>query len=106
MKKDTKDIKKTNSIEQIVQISTSFKILSDPTRLDILCLLFDNREGLCVNDIAENTKVSQSAASHQLSKLEARGVLESFREGQTICYCIAKNNLTKNLEKVMKIFTK
>ena len=106
MKNYAKDIKKTNSIAQIIQISTSFKILSDPTRLNILCLLFDNRDGLCVSDIADSVNVSQSAASHQLSKLEARGVLESFRDGQTICYCIAKNDLTENLERVMKVFTK
>jgi len=104
MKNYTKEIKKTNSIEQILQIATSFKILSDPTRLNILCLLADNREGLCVNEIAESVKVSQSAASHQLSKLEARSVIESFRDGQMICYSLAKNDIAKNLEKVMKIF--
>ena len=106
MKLKSKDIKKTRSIEQIVQISTSFKILSDPTRLDIICLLFDNPEGLCVSEIADSVGVSQSAVSHQLSKLEARSVLTSFREGQTICYCIERNSLTKSLEKVMKIFKK
>jgi ArsR family transcriptional regulator len=106
MKNKEKAIKKTRSIDQINQISTSFKILSDPTRLDIICLLFDNREGLCVSEIAESVGVSQSAVSHQLSKLEARGVVRSFREGQTICYSIADNELTKSLERVMKTFRK
>jgi len=104
MNSNTKNIKQTKSISQIIQISTSFKILSDPTRLNILCLLFDNREGLCVNEIADHVGVSQSAASHQLSKLETRGVLESFREGQSICYSVSTNELVHNLEKVMKIF--
>lgn len=104
MKANTKEILQKSSLEQIVQISASFKLLSDPTRLNILCLLFDNPDGLCVYEIAESVHVSQSAASHQLAKLEARGVLASFREGQMVCYAIAKNELTKNLERVMKIF--
>lgn len=99
-----KAIKKIKGINQIVEVSTSFKILSDPTRLKILCLLFENSDGLCVYEIAEQVDVSNSAVSHQLSKLEARGVVQSFREGQTICYKANKNSLTKNLESVIEIF--
>ena len=104
MVEKVKKVKKLSGLSKIVQVSGAFKLLSDPTRLKILCLLFDNREGLCVNEIAEYVGISQSAASHQLSKLEARGVLSSFRDGQMICYAILENEDTKNLEKVVTIF--
>ena len=101
-----KKIKKLSGIDKIVNVSTAFKLLSDPTRLKILCLLFDNREGLCVSDIAEQVGISQSAASHQLAKLEARKVVNSFRDGQMICYAIEENEEAKILERVVNMFRK
>ncbi len=98
------EIKKLTGINKIAQVSSACKLLSDPTRLKILCLLFENRMGLCVNEIAEHVGISHSAASHQLTKLEARNIVTSFREGQMICYAISDNNETRNLEKVISIF--
>ena len=97
-------IKNSIGVEKAIETSTSLKLLSDPTRLKIICLLFANKGGLCVYEVAEEVDISHSAASHQLSKLEARGVVESFREGQTICYKIVKNSLTKDLGRVIKVF--
>lgn len=99
-----KSIKNFLNIDQAITTSASLKLLSDPTRLKILCLLFANRGGLCVYEVADEVGISHSAASHQLSKLEARNIAESFRDGQTICYKIIKSDLTKNLEKVIKVF--
>jgi len=99
-----KKIKGIKGLDKILQVSTAFKLLSDPTRLKILCLLFDNHEGLCVYEIAEYVGVSQSAASHQLAKLEAHGIVSSYRDGQMICYAIIDNSEAKNLEKMVKMF--
>lgn len=93
-----------NEIDYIVQTTSAFKILSDPTRFKIVCLLLKNAEGICVNEIADSVSISHSAVSHQLSKLEAKGVVTSFREGQTICYELKKNAFTKNLIHVIRIF--
>lgn len=95
---------------KILQFSTTakattvFKLLSDPTRYKILSLLFDAKDGLCVYEIAEAVGISHSATSHQLAKLEARGIVLSFREGQTICYEIRKGELTDNLKHAMNTF--
>ena len=99
-----KEIKAIGGLEKIAEASTIFKLLADPTRLKILCLLFDNKEGLCVNEIAEHVGISHSAASHQLAKLEARSVVSSFRDGQMVCYAVVENKSNKNLERVVNLF--
>ena len=94
----------TNNLKQITRTTTSFKLLSDPTRVRILCLLYKSKDGMCVNEIAEDISISQSAISHQLSKLEDRGVVHSFREGQSVCYRLAHTSFVKELISVMLTF--
>jgi len=78
------------------------KLLADPTRYKIICLLLEAKgKELCVKDISQAVKISHSATSHQLAKLEAHGIVQSERYGQTICYCLAKNKLTKRLRNII-----
>lgn len=95
-----------HDIDKVVRTTSAFKILSDPTRFKILCLLCENHEGMCVYELAEAAEISHSAASHQLGKLELKGVVDSFREGQMVCYRMRDSLFTKNLIHVMKIFTR
>lgn len=90
--------------EKNVSAVTAFKLLSDPTRCKILYFLGKSADGMCVYELAEAVNISHSAASHQLSKLEARGVVQSFREGQKICYRVCNNRFTKKLFKALNIF--
>ena len=92
------------AIDEVVKTTTAFKILSDPTRFRMLCLLAREKEGLCVGELAEAVGVSHSAASHQLAKLEAHRVVVSFRKGQEVCYELEHNEFTQNLLRVMKVF--
>ena len=87
----------------MLSLMTIIKILCNPKRLSIISLLSENSEGLCVSDIAEKVKISQSLASHQLSYLEARGVVECERMGQTMCYKLTKSSLSKKLLAVIKL---
>lgn len=87
--------------DKITKAITALKILSDPTRFRILSLLSEAPEGLCVYEIAEGTNISHSAASHQLAKLEAHNVVESFREGQTVCYELHDSELTRSITRIM-----
>ena len=93
-----------SNADYIVRTTSAFKMLSDPTRFKILCALSQAKSGLCVYEIADAVSISQSAASHQMCTLEARGVVECFRDGQTICYEMRDTPFTKNLLHVMKIF--
>ena len=81
--------------EKIHKSTTVFKILSDPTRFKILCLLVKRKKGLCVHELAEAVDISHSAVSHQLDKLEAHNIVIFFREGQVVCYELKRNTITK-----------
>jgi ArsR family transcriptional regulator, lead/cadmium/zinc/bismuth-responsive transcriptional repressor len=93
-----------DDLQRITNTASSFKILADPTRFNILCKLIKSKDGMCVSEIADTVGISHSAASHQLAKLEAHSVVRSFREGQRMCYRLQKNPFTKNLIEVTKIF--
>lgn len=91
-------------LEKVLETTSAFKILSDPTRFKIVCLLITHKDGMCVNELAEELDISQSAVSHQLAKLESRNVVCRFRHGQMVCYQLLSNSLTKNLRRVITIF--
>ena len=76
------------------------KLISSEARMKIVCLLFKHDE-LCVHEIADSVGLSQSATSHQLAKLEAKNVVDSKRDGQTICYSIKENDSTERLRRII-----
>ncbi len=57
-----------------------FKVLSDEARLQMLWLLFNNRE-LCVCDFMEVLEITQSKASRHLAALRNAGLATDRREG-------------------------
>jgi DNA-binding transcriptional ArsR family regulator len=57
-----------------------------------------------VKEIAEATGVSQSATSHQLARLEDKGLVCSSRMGQMICYKICDSPLMGTIVKIIKQF--
>ncbi len=78
---------------EVVGLSTLYKALGDPTRLQLLLGLRDGE--MCVCDLAALAGVSESAISHQLRKLRDWGVVRNRREGQILFYsldddCIAR----------------
>lgn len=80
-----------------------FKVLGNETRLEMLEWLKDpivhfskptahlsknisEKGGVCVGDIQEKAKLSQSTTSHYLSMLQRIGLLESERHGKWTYY--------------------
>ena len=86
------------------RIAELFKGFADPTRVHILTLL-QQREELCVTDIAEAVELSQSAISHQLRALKQMHLIKFRREGKNILYSLADEHvrtiLQMGLEHVM-----
>lgn len=80
----------------------AIKILSNANRYAIMKLLLNAKQDLCVHELSEAIGISQSATSHQLAHLEARGVVESARMGKTKCYVPTDAPLTKRIEKVIE----
>lgn len=64
-----------------------FKVLGDPTRMQILTALFTEEE-MCVCDISDLLGMSQSAISHQLRLLRTTHLVKNRREGKSIFYSL------------------
>jgi len=74
------------------RIADLFKGFADPTRVHILTLL-QQREELCVTEIAEAVELSQSAISHQLRVLKQMHLIKFRREGKNIWYSLADDHV-------------
>lgn len=70
--------------EQILETSTLFQALADPTRLRILGLLLTGE--VCVCHIHETLKVPQSKASRHLAYLRRSGLVQTRRDGLWVHY--------------------
>ena len=76
---------------QIEKTASILNLTGNETRLKIL-LLIKNEEKVCVCDLSDILGISVSAISQQLRKLKEGGLLESYKEGQTIYYHIHPNS--------------
>lgn len=73
------------SVDDAVDLSERFKLLSDPGRLRMIYALLEAGE-MCVCDLAATVGASESATSHQLRQLRLAGLVRSRKEGRTVYY--------------------
>ena len=66
------------SEETFMELSETFRLFGNPTRLKIMSLL--SVEDLCVCDICEALDMSQSAVSHQLRTLRGKNLVKYVKE--------------------------
>ncbi|PKM64898.1 MAG: transcriptional regulator [Firmicutes bacterium HGW-Firmicutes-20] len=79
------------SNEEYDYMSMLFKMVSDSTRLKIINALFDRE--LCVCDLMAVTQMSQSAISHQLSKLKQTRLVKSEKRGKNVFYSLSDDHV-------------
>lgn len=77
--------------EILYSLAELFKVFGDPTRIRILYVL--SRKELCVQDIADELHMTQSAISHQLRILKQMSLVKFRREGKTIFYSLADDHV-------------
>ena len=82
-------------IENIEELATLFSVLSDPTRLKLMRLLSEQQEpnALCVNALAYQLGVTQSAISQHLRLLKSAGLVTGERRGYRIHYFLNESAL-------------
>lgn len=85
---------------KVEKVSQLFKVLSDPTRLNILLYLKDGEKN--VTSISQSVHMEQSAVSHQLRLLRENHVVKSRREGKTILYSLDDFHVLDILEQTIK----
>ena len=86
-------------MDDVVKLAEIFKALSDPTRLRLIKLLGDCKPGvckggpLCVNALAHQLGVSQSAVSQHLRILRQAGLVRGSRNGAFMHYSLDPDGL-------------
>lgn len=70
----------------IADVAATFKVLSDPTRAQLVYLL--TQKAYSVNELSEQVAVSASAVSHHLARLRASRLVKTRRDGNQIFYSI------------------
>ncbi len=78
-------------VEELYDLAELFKVFGDSTRIRILFALFDRE--ICVNDLADQLEMTQSAVSHQLKILKQSKLVSSRREGKSIFYFLADDHV-------------
>ena len=78
-------------VEELYDLAELFKVFGDSTRIRILFALFDRE--ICVNDLADQLEMTQSAVSHQLKILKQSKLVASRREGKSIFYFLADDHV-------------
>lgn len=79
--------------DKIIDLSELFKMFGDSTRVKIMNVLINGE--MCVSDISEKIKVSQSAVSHQLRILKDSKLVKYRKEGNLIYYFLADDHVEK-----------
>ncbi|WP_312642065.1 metalloregulator ArsR/SmtB family transcription factor [Hydrogenoanaerobacterium sp.] len=82
--------------ETLYDLADLFKIFADSTRIKILYVLFESE--MCVCDIAQLLKMSQSAISHQLRVLKTSRLVKNRRDGKTVFYSLSDNHIKTILD--------
>ena len=91
---------KTMPKEEIIyDLADFFKILGDTTRMRILSALF--QEEMCVYDIANLLKMTQSAISHQLRVLKQGRFVKHRKEGKIVYYSLEDEHIKHIVEQGM-----
>ncbi|MFQ5823758.1 MAG: ArsR/SmtB family transcription factor [bacterium] len=92
--------KKLAANGHIYELTETFKLLSDPTRLKIILAL--KEQELCVCDLATLLGVSRSAVSHQLRLLKNLRLVKFRREGKIAYYSLDDTHISKLIVAAME----
>jgi ArsR family transcriptional regulator len=88
-----------NNVEELANL---FSVLSDPTRLKLIKLLSNQEKpnALCVNALAYQLGVTQSAISQHLRLLKSSGLVKGERRGYRIHYFLNEEALIKAQQRI------
>jgi ArsR family transcriptional regulator len=88
------------SDKEIIGLSETFGVLSDPTRTKIIYAL--SKEELCVCDIAAILGISISAVSHQLRVLRNMRLVKFRKDGKVVYYSLDDEHINRLFNEGLK----
>jgi DNA-binding transcriptional ArsR family regulator len=83
--------------------ATLLKALANEHRLTILCELLDGER--CVNELERVVGLSQSALSQHLALLRRDALVQTRRDGKTICYSLKGRETPVVIEMLYRMFS-
>jgi len=78
---------------EIKQAAELLRIIAEPNRLKILCVLKNSEE--CVCDIQKHIGLAQNLTSHHLKVLKQAGLIKAQKDGLKIIYSLNKSVIKK-----------
>jgi ArsR family transcriptional regulator, arsenate/arsenite/antimonite-responsive transcriptional repressor len=82
---------KSSESKQVVSLASLLKIVSEESRLKLLCIL---RKGShCVCEMMEHINLSQSLISHHLKDLKEAGIIQDKKKGLRVYYSLTKKGV-------------
>lgn len=83
-------------------VAQQLKVLSNPDRLKILCVLKDGE--IHVQHIEELTQIQQPTLSQQLTLLRKAKLVMTRREGKQIYYSIAEPKVLQLMQQLYQLY--
>ena len=77
--------------DKIIDLAELFKVFGDSTRMKILLALSESE--MCVGDLAEELKMTESAISHQLRLLKQADLVVGKRDGKSVIYSLSDDHV-------------
>jgi DNA-binding transcriptional ArsR family regulator len=93
---------KRELIDQARKASEMLKALSHENRLLILCLLAEGEKS--VSELEDIMDMPQAAVSQQLARLRFDGLVNARRDGRSIHYSIASEEVSSVIETLHQLF--
>jgi DNA-binding transcriptional ArsR family regulator len=75
--------------KQVDTLASILKIVAEPSRLKLLCILSKGEH--CVCQIEEHVEFSQSLISHHLKDLKESGMVQDEKRGLYVYYSLTEN---------------
>lgn len=79
----------------ITDLASAFKALGDPVRLQILAIICNTPDGVCVCDLTGHFDLKQPTISHHLKVLHTAGLLERDKRGAWAYYSPNRTKLAE-----------
>jgi ArsR family transcriptional regulator len=87
--------------EKVAELSGLMKALADPTRLEIVGILREAKEPVCICDLAAAFDLSQPTLSHHMAKLRDAGLVESGKSG-IWCFYSLRKDLPASIQRIVE----
>lgn len=86
----------------VPNLAETLKLISDPTRIELLTVLMDNRY-YTVTELSKKVHVSLSTTSYHLKKLSEMGWVDTYKQGKNVYYGLVSESVATILESLMNI---